>query len=133
MRTVTVLAGSAFCVLLTSFAAAQELVPGRYSGSYNPPQFPNALVTFTLDIQSVENGAITGQGERHVSAQGGTRLREGCIGGFPLKGTVKGNVVDFYAAEKWGPNGDCLFRLRGTVSGDKISGKLGPSDIELAR
>lgn len=133
MRSTTVFASAAFCLLLTSFASAQELTPGKYSGSYNLPQFANALVSFTLDIQSVENGAITGQGERHVSAASGTRLREGCIGGFPLKGAVKGNVVDIYAAEKWGPNGDCQFRVRGTVSDGKILGKIGQSDITLSK
>ena len=133
MRSVTMLAGGSFCLLLTSFAAAQELAPGRYTGSYNPPNFPNSLVSITLDIQSVENGAIAGQGQRSVTSQIGTRLREGCIGGFPLKGTVKGDTVDISAAEKWGPAGDCLFRVRGTVSGDKILGKIGQSDIELKR
>ena len=133
MRYVTMLAGGSFCVLLTSFAAAQELTPGKYSGSFNPPQNANALITIVIEIQSVENGAITGMGQRHVTSQIGTRLREGCIGGFPLKGTVKGDVVDIAAAEKWGPAGDCLFRMRGTVSGDKIVGKIGQSDIELKR
>ena len=133
MRPVTMLAGGSFCLLLTSFAAAQELTPGKYSGSYNPPNFPNSLVSITLDIQSVDTGAVTGQGQRSVTTQGGTRLRDGCIGGFPLKGTVKGGTVDISAAEKWGPAGDCLFRVRGTVSGDKIVGKIGQSDVELKR
>ena len=133
MRSTFIFASSSLCLLLTSFAAAQDLTPGKYTGSYNPAQFPNTLVSIVVDITSVENGVITGQGQRHVTSQVGTRLREGCIGGFPLKGTVKGDTIDISAAEKWGPAGDCLFRLRGTVSGNKILGKIGPSDVELSK
>ena len=111
----------------------RELAPGKYTGSYNPPRNPNALISIVVDIKSVENGAITGQGQQNVTSQVGTRLRTGCVGGFPLKATVKGDAVDISAAEKWGPAGDCLFRMRGAVSGDRIRGKIGPSDIELKR
>ena len=86
-----------------------------------------------LDIKSVDGGKFTGTGERHISTQVGTRIREGCIGGFPITGTVKGDAVDIRAAEKWGPAGDCQFRMRGTISGNKISGKIGPSDVELSK
>jgi hypothetical protein len=133
MRCRTLLVGGSFSLLLTSFAFADELTPGKYSESYNPPQFANALITFTLDITSVENGVIAGQGQRSVTSQTGTRMQQGCIGGFPIKGTVKGDVVDIMAAEKWGPNGECQFRVRGTVSGGKISGKIGQSDIVLSK
>ena len=134
MRSVTMLAAGSFCLLLTSFlAAAQELTPGKYTGSYIPAQFPNALVSIMVNIKSVENGAITGQGELHATSKMGTRLREGCFGGFPIKGTVKGDAVDIMAAEKWGPAGDCQFRVRGTVQGNKIRGKIEESDIELSK
>ena len=119
--------------MLTSFAGAQELAPGKYSGSYNPAQVANALVSIVLDIRSVDEGTITGQGELHLTTQHGAKLREGCFGGFPLRGTVKGDAVSIWAAEKWGPAGECKFLMRGTVSGNKISGKIGQSTIELSR
>ena len=133
MRSTTIFASSSLWLLLTSFAAAQELTPGRYTGSYTPPRYPNSLISIVVEITSVEYCAIAGQGQRHFTTRVGTRIREGCVGAFPLKGTVKGDTGDISAAEKWGPAGDCQFRVRGTVSGNWILGKIGPSDVELPK
>ena len=119
------------CLLLASFASAQELAAGKYTGSYFPPQFQEVLIV--LSIQSVDGGNVTGTGERHVTFQSGKQARAGCIGVFPLVGTVMGSAVDLRSGEKWGPAGDCRFRLRGAVSGDKIRGKLGENEIELSK
>jgi hypothetical protein len=89
-------------------------------------------VTLTLAIISVENGAIKGKGQRYVTNQAGLRV-EGCVGEFPLVGRLKGNEVFLRAAEKFGPAGDCVFGLRGTVSGNKIQGKTGEFEVELTR
>ena len=120
-----------FCLLLTSLAFADELTPGKYSGRY--PAGPSTI-TITLDIKSVENGTVQGIGERQGTDQSGQRFQRGCIGSFPLKGTAKGDSIDLQAAEKFGGSGaECQFRIRGTVSGNKIVGKIGQNDIELTK
>ena len=135
MRYVIALASGSLCLLLTSPAFAQELVPGKYSGSATGG-LPGTQVSFTLDIKSVADGVVEGRGERQAIRQDGKRVEGGggCIGSFPLAGTVKGNAIDLRATEKFGASGDCLFRLVGTVSGNKIVGKVGGKlDIELTR
>ena len=133
MRFITIPASVCAGLLLTSFACAQELSPGKYTGSYVAAQAQNLQVMITIDIKGVENGSVTGMGERHTIRQSGKRVQEGCVGTFPLKGTVKGDTIDVQSAEKWGAAGDCQFRLRGTVSGEKILGKIGQNDIELKK
>ena len=46
---------------------------------------------------------------------------------------MKGDTVDIRAAEKFGPGGDCQFRVRDTVSGNKILGKIGQTDVEFSK
>ena len=120
---------AASCLFVTAIASAEELEPGKYVGHYQTTAFN---VTVTLDIDSVEKGAVKGKGQRHVSNQGGLRVG-GCAGDFQLVGRLKGNELFVRAAEKFGPAGDCIFGLRGTVSGNKIRGKTGEFDIELTR
>ena len=120
---------SAF-VLLTSLAAAQEGPVGKYTGSFTSNQA--AQISIILDIKSVENGVVVGQGSRYGRTQHGVALQN-CVGEFPLTGSLKGNELDVRAAEKSGQTKDCQFRLRGTVSGSKILGKMGPYEIELSR
>jgi hypothetical protein len=96
-------------------------------------QITQGAIHITLDITSIENGAVQGRGERQGTDQSGIRFKMGCIGSFPLTGTAKGSTVDLRAAEKFGAAGDCQFRIRGTVQGNKIIGKIGQSDIELSK
>lgn len=124
MRHVAMAASMCPCLLLSSFASAQELRLGKYTGSYFPPHFQE--VTIVLSIMAVDGGKVTGTGERQVTFQSGKQARAGCIGEFPLAGTVIASTVDLRSAQKWGPAGDCEFRLRGEVSGGKIRGKVGP-------
>lgn len=114
-------------------ASAQELAPGKYTGSYDITQAQGAKVSLVLDIKSIDNGTITGTGERYGINRYGHRGTGGCNGAFPLAGTVKGDEVDVRAAEKFGAGGDCQFRLRGKASGTKIVGKVGQNEVELSR
>lgn len=132
MRRSAYVTSGALCLLLTSWAFAQELSPGKYSGSFSPGA-QGFSVSISLDIKSVENGTVAGTGERHTQHQGGKRSAQGCSGSFPLTGTVKGSAVDLRAAEKFGPAGDCSFRIVGTVSGNKIVGKIGQNEVELSK
>ena len=135
MRYAIALAGGYLCFLVTPFASAQELSPGKYSGSATGA-LPGTQVSYTLDIKSVANGVVEGRGERQAIRQDGKRVEGGggCIGGFPLAGTVKGDAIELRATEKFGASGDCSFRLIGTVTGNKIVGKIGGKlDIELTR
>ena len=116
-----------------SVASAQELAPGKYTGTYDVTQAQGAKVSLVLDIKSVDNGTITGTGERHGITRYGKRSSGGCTGAFPLAGTVKGDELDVRSAEKFGAGGDCQFRLRGKVSGNKILGKVGQNEVELSR
>ena len=112
-------------------AFADELTPGKYSGSFSSGR---STISIVLDIKSVENGTVQGIGERHGTDQSGKRFQRGCIGSFPLKGTAKGDTIDLQSAEKFGGSGEeCQFRIRGTVSGNKILGKIGQNDVELTR
>ena len=92
-------------------------------------------MTYTLDIKSVANGVVEGRGERQAIRQDGKRVEGGgCIGSFPLAGTLKSDAIELRATEKFGASGDCGFRLVGTVTGNKIVGKIGGKlDIELTR
>jgi hypothetical protein len=122
MRTAIVFAASLFAYP----ALAQEGAAGKYSGSYTLPNL--VVIGLALDIGSIKDGVVEGQGERMVS-----RGNQSCAGPFRLTGTLKGDQLDVRAAEKFGRGGDCTFRLQGTLSDNKIKGKVGPNDIELTK
>ena len=69
MRFIAIPASVCAGLLLTSFASAQELTPGKYTASYSPTQPQGVQVSIVLDVKSVEDGKITGTGERHVVSQ----------------------------------------------------------------
>ena len=68
MRYRATLATSSLCLLLTSFAFADELTPGKYSGSM---QITQGTVHIVLDITSVENCTVQG------GASGRARINRG--------------------------------------------------------
>ena len=109
-------------------AAAQEA--GKYTGSYiNNQGNTTALV---LDITSLEGGKIEGTGQRQGFTQTGNPT-QACSGEFPLTGSLKGTELEVRSAQKFGRAQDCSFRLRGTMSGNKIQGKVGGSEVELKK
>ena len=130
MRRRMTLAGS-LCLL--AFAAhSQELSPGKYAGGYTG-QTPDVQYQVILDIKTVENGKVQGEGAR-FGTKNNIKIQRGCVGSFPLTGTVKGDSIDLRSAEKFGGSGDdCQFRIRGTVQGSKILGKIGQNEIELSK
>ena len=122
MRSAILFAASLFaCPVL-----AQDSAVGKYSGSYTLPS--SGVVALVLDIRSIKDGVVEGQGERSMAL--GPQM---CTGPFRLTGTLKGESIDVRAAEKFGSTKDCTFRLRGAVSGNKITGKVGPFDVELTK
>ncbi len=119
---------AALLVAVASPASAQEA--GKYTGSYINNQGNNT--SLVLDIKSVEGGKIEGTGQRQGFSQTGLPT-QACSGEFPLTGTVNGAAVEVRSAQKFGRAQDCSFRLRGTMTGNKIQGKVGGSDVELTR
>jgi hypothetical protein len=119
---------SAYLTTVAFPACAQE--PGKYTGSYINNQ--GNTTSLALDITSVEGGKIEGTGLRQGYTQTGVPTLA-CSGEFPLTGTLKGTELDVRAAKKFGRAQDCSFRLRGTMSGKKIQGKVAGAEVELTR
>jgi len=120
-----VMSGSLSFALSLS-AIAQDSPIGKYTGSHRPRAHG---VGVTLDIKSVDSGRLQGEGQLVYSGP----VSGSCTGSFPLTGTFEGAQIVVRSAEKFGRAADCSFTLRGTLSGNKITGKIGQSDIELTK
>jgi len=107
-------------------AWAQELVPGKYSGTYQ--YSPNTSVNVVLDIKSVENGVVSGTASSRSTAR-----QQGCSGEYQISGTFKGNTLRVRSTEKGGAAGDCTFSLSATLEGDKLRAKRGQNEFDLTR
>ena len=120
-----VVACGSMALLIAASALAEDAVVGKYSGSYSAQSA--VPVALSLDIKSADNGVIQGVGIRSVPRAGSS-----CNGEFAFKGTLKGDRINV-VAEKFGSSGDCTFRFNGTVSGNKLVGKVGQIDVELSK
>ncbi len=108
---------------------AQEALVGKYSGAFTQPtRNGDQQVGLTLEISSVEGGAVKGTAVR-MAPPG----RGGCRGEYPVEGTVKGNELTLKATEKGGPAGDCNVNLKLTVEGNKLVGTMGQFKTTLSK
>ena len=103
---------------LPAIGIAQDSLVGKYSASYSSTGIRATLQSVSIDITSVENGAVKGTGYRSDS---------GCRGEYQLEGSVKGNNIRLRG--KGGPAGDCTFNINGTIDGNAIAAKWGPHDL----
>jgi hypothetical protein len=98
---------------------------GKWSGAFQ--NNAGNTTSITLDIKSVNDGAVTGVGTYATSARrGGT-----CRGDYPLEGTLKGAELDVRG--KGGPAADCNFRVRGTIEGGALKGRFNNTEVTLSK
>lgn len=118
------------CVFLLfsgAVAAAQHSMLGKYSGTFvKPTNHGDADVGLTLEISSVKGNAVEARAERFG--------RGGCVGDYPLAGTVKGDSLALAATRKGGAAGDCGMWLKLKVEGDKLVGTMNHKwPVQLAK
>ena len=107
---------------LPAIGIAQDSLVGKYSASYSSTGIQSTLQSVSINITSVENGAVKATGYRSDV---------GCRGEYQLEGTVKGNNIRLRG--KGGPAGDCVFGINGTIDGNAIVTKWGQQELRLTK
>jgi hypothetical protein len=125
-------AGAIALVISSHAAAADSDLTGKYSGGYDVA-VPSGTVraNVILNILSVSDGSVKAVLERITASR--TARQPPCDGQYPLEGTLKDNSLDLRATEKGGRAGDCGMRVRGTLQGTKLIGKVNQADVELSK
>lgn len=123
MKSLTILL-SVVALAVSMDALAQNSLLGTYSGSQ--PLKNNKTAGVRLVIDSVDNGIVKGTASR---SQKGA-----CNGDYPVEGTLKDDNLVMKAIEKNGGAGDCNFKLKVKVVGDKLVGTgINDNPIELSK
>lgn len=96
---------------------AQDSPVGKYSGTFTVPTLTgDRQIGLELTIASVEGGKVKGAARSYSRS---------CGGDFPVEGTYEGSKLEIRSTAKFGPAGDCSFRMRLTVEGNKLVGETG--------
>jgi hypothetical protein len=121
--------GSVLAVLAVSLYAQESLV-GSYNGSFNWQTQSRGVMPLpiSLRITSAADGKLQATASRGHNNKAG----QGCAGEYKLSGTYAGNKLDL-VSEPGGPAGDCTMHLKLVAEGNKLTGTLGKSEVELRR
>jgi hypothetical protein len=115
-------------LLNTQFAMAQQLEPGKYTGTASNSRNSSVL---ELEIISVSESQVNGKLVRYPrnKRQGGS----GCAGTFDVEGSHRDGTLTLRVVERGGAAGDCGGRLVLKAEGNKLTGTLGDMQAELSK
>lgn len=117
--------GGLMVCAMTLQAHAQEInLVGDWQGNYVFVGTREHHIGVELKIARVDGSVVSGT----AKVLGGS-----CAGDFQMRGKLDGNNLGMISTNTAGSAGDCKFGFRGTVEGNAIKGRIGPSELHLTK
>lgn len=119
-----IISGTMACAMALQAHAQESNLVGDWSGNYVFRGAREHNIGVELKIARVEGSVVSGT----AKVLGGA-----CAGDFQMRGKLDGNNLGMISTNAAGSAGDCKFGFRGTVEGNAIKARVGPSDMNLTK